>query len=108
MADILQFSELAPQQIVFDGDKVKLDDLCGKGIVIIGFKFGKSKFNTNVCTEIQFYYQEDTEQKHYVCFSGSKVLEGQLKSIEDRVVTDNIFIPFKTKIEKIKNYYSLT
>lgn len=75
-----------------------INSVVNKEITILGYKIGKSKYkeNTNYIT-VQFEYAD----KRYVFFTGSGVIEEQLRKYEDK-------LPFVTTVQKINRYYTLT
>jgi hypothetical protein len=96
-----QFSEISREESRLEGDKIKLDDILNRDIVIYGFTLAKSSFSKNKTGQyvtVQFAYPEGVKQ---VFFSGSDVLIDQLQ----RYKTD---IPFVAQIKKINKYYTLS
>lgn len=92
-----KFSDFAKDDSAITGDKIKLDNILGKEIVIKGFKVSDSKYNNGRLLTLQF----DLEGKEYIVFTGSSVLMEQSEKYQDE-------IPFATKIEKINKFYSFT
>lgn len=100
------FKELVPQSEVFDGDKIAIEKVIDKPIIIIGFKIKPSKKNNGMCCYINFYFKDDENQTHYVLFTGSAVIKDQLEQVENARKTSS-FMEFETTIKKVTNYYSL-
>lgn len=91
------FSDFAIDDSVMTGDKIKLDNILSKEIIVEGFKVADSKFNDRELLTLQF----KLENKEYIVFTGSSVLIKQVEKYKDE-------IPFITKIEKINRFYSFT
>ena len=105
--EILNYGDLADYKPL-DGEKLKLQDVVGKPIIVTNHRITKSKYSsrgTEYCTTIQFYFEDDETQKMYVIFTGSNVLKDQIASIEDKIVEGQAF---KTVIQTIGNYHSFT
>jgi len=97
-----KFTDFAEERPVLDGPKMKLDDVIGNEIVIIGHRIKKSKYDKNEsgkCLTIQFCFVGDDEKR--VCFTGSDVLIEQFERY-------GIEIPFQTTIKKVDRYYTLS
>lgn len=80
------------------GDKLKIENIVGKEIVIKGHKIGKSKhdYGKNVLT-----MQYELNGVEHITFTGSTVLIDQIEKYKDE-------IPFITKIEKVNKFYAFT
>lgn len=91
------FSEICTDR-PFEGDKIRLDEILNKEILILGFKIkdSKRKEGTKYLT-IQF--RIDNMDK--ISFTGSAVLQEQLEKYKES-------LPFYATIKKIQNYYTLT
>jgi len=72
-----RFSDFAEEE-AFDGDKVKLDEILNKEILVTGYKIKDShqKKDTKYLT---IHFELDGER--YVTFTGSTVLMDQLKNM---------------------------
>jgi hypothetical protein len=68
-----------------------------KEILILGFKSGKSKFKEGGYTTVQF----EMDGARRVLFTGSQVVADQLQKYQAH-------LPFRTVIQKINRYYTLT
>ena len=90
-----RFSDFATGDISLTGDKLKLDDILGKEIIIKGYKLGNSKYNEGQVLTLQF----ELENVEYITFTGSSVLTNQVEKYKEE-------IPFMTKIEKINKFYT--
>lgn len=91
-----KFSDFAVNEHILEGIKISIDDLLDKPITIIQYRLKKSKFKPetncltlqiNLCNEIR------------VIFTGSQVLIDLCERYRD-------YLPFETKIIKIKKYYT--
>jgi len=96
-----KFSDFATDDGVLTGDKLKLDDVLGKEIIVKGYKISDSKYGKNGEDKKVLTLQFELEGINYIIFTGSKVLMDQVEKYKDE-------IPFITKIEKINNFYSFT
>lgn len=92
-----RFSDFATNDTVMTGDKIKLDDILSKEIVIKGFKVADSKYNKSKVLTLQF----ELNEKEYIVFTGSNVLIEQSEKYKDEM-------PFIVKIEKINKFYTFT
>lgn len=92
-----KFSDFA-EDGVFEGDKVKLDDILNKEILITGYKIKDShqKKGTQYLT-IHF----ELDGKQHITFTGSTVLMDQLKRYESH-------LPFLSAIKKINRHYTFS
>lgn len=88
------FSDFS-DEIVLDGDKIKINDILDKPLIILAYRINNSKFDDKECLTIQFELNENK----YVLFTGSVVLKNQIVKYKDK-------IPFKAKISKINKYYT--
>jgi hypothetical protein len=98
-----RFSDFAdPTAGPLDGDKVKIDDVLGKEIILHGFRVKASRYkddNPDYLT-LQFAYQERPDER-FIIFTGSTVLQEQLEKYKDR-------LPFLATIKKVDRFYTLT
>ena len=92
-----KFSDFATGDATLTGNKIKLDDILEKEIVIKGYKVAVSKYNDGQVLTLQF----DLEEKEYILFTGSSVLINQIEKYKDE-------IPFMTKIERINKFYTFS
>jgi len=91
-----KFSDFSDEKI-FDGDKIKINDIINNEIIIIEYKIGSSKYKDKDYLTLQIKYNDEK----FVIFTGSNVLIDQIKKYENK-------IPFITTIRKINKYYSFT
>ena len=92
-----KFSDFAEEEVVFEGEKKKIDDILNKEILVIGYRIGKSKYKDRNYLTLQFENGGDK----YIVFSGSGVLIKQANKYTDKM-------PFYTTIKKVNNYYTMT
>ena len=107
--DIPEFGNLIERKVL-DGDKVRIDDLLNKPIVVCGFQVSTSKYKDKgcgYCIKVQFYELSDTTETRKVFFSGSSVIKDQLEEIKTTLEKQNMPLLFKATVKKVGNYYSL-
>lgn len=90
-----RFSEFAKEHNPLDGDKMKINDLLNKEILVRAFRSKQSKFGGNNCLTIQF----DLDGIRHVTFTGSAVLAEQCAAYAGEM-------PFVAQIKKIDRYYT--
>jgi hypothetical protein len=89
------FSDFAEEEPL-EGNKMKLEDLLNKEVLVIGFKIKDSiqKKNTLYVT-IQFRLGDET----FITFTGSQVIMDQLGKYKEH-------LPFYATVKKINRYYT--
>jgi len=94
-----RFHEFAEESGPLDGDKVRIDDVLNKELIITGYKIKESKYPKSgpKCLTLQVVLDD----KKYVLFTGSVVLLEQMEKYQDH-------LPFIATIQKIDRYYTLT
>lgn len=98
MPEYPQFSDFADESNVFDGDKIKIDEILNKKILVLDFKTKDSKHHRDSqYVTIKF----NVDGVNYILFNGSRVLADQLEKYKDN-------LPFYTVIKKIDKYYTFT
>ena len=90
-----RFSDFATNDAAMTGDKIKIDNILGKEIIVKKYKIGNSRFNDGKLLTLQF----ELDRKEYIVFTGSSVLIEQSEKYKNEM-------PFITKIEKINKFYS--
>ena len=91
-----RFSDFATEDNIMSGDKVKIGDITGKEVEIIGYTVGNSKFEGKKLLTLQI--KLDGENR--VVFTSSSVLIDQSQKYEKEM-------PFLATIEKVNNrFYS--
>ena len=100
--ELPRFSDFA-QDGPLDGDKMSIEKILDKEIVIRNFRIKNSRFkdqNSASCLTLQFSFPG--EDKRYIVFTGSAVIADQM----ERHATGNM--PFVATIRRIGKYFSLT
>lgn len=96
-----RFSDFATDDGVLTGDKLKLEDILGREIIVKGYKVSDSKYGKNGEDKKVLTLQFELGGIDYIVFTGSKVLMDQVEKYKDE-------IPFLTKIEKVNTFYSFS
>ena len=107
--DIPKFSGLVTNKVL-DGDKVRIDDLLNKEIIVCNFQITTSKYKDKgcgYCIKVQFYYADDPTETKRVFFSGSGVIKDQLEEVKAALEKNQQPLLFKATVKKVANYYSL-
>lgn len=92
-----------------DGEKVRVDEILNKEIVVCGFKITASKYKDKgcgYCSKVQFYFVDDTNKTRKVFFSGSGVVKEQLEEAKAALDKTESPLLFKATVKKVGNYYS--
>lgn len=93
-----RFSDFAKSSNIMVGDKIKIDDITGKEIQILGYRVTESKQKIGTeCLTLQIKINDEKR----VVFTSSTILLDQIKTYEDE-------IPFAATIEKVNNYYTFS
>ena len=93
-----KFSDFASEEKPLDGEKISINGILNKEILITGFRSGQSKYKEDSgYMTVQF----EVDGVRHVFFTGSDVLADQLQKYQER-------IPFLTTVRKINRYYTLT
>lgn len=96
------FSDFADATGPLEGEKLKLDDVINKAIVVTGFKVSKSKYQDNGDGQyVTIQFREPDSDELQVLFTGSRVLREQCQAYCDKM-------PFKAVIKRINQYYTFT
>lgn len=106
--DIPKFEDLSEKKTL-DGDKVKIDEILNKEIIVTGYHVSTSKYKDKgcgFCSKVQFRYPNEEEKK--VFFSGSSVIKDQLEDMEKTLSEKNLPFLFQATMKKVGNYYSFT
>ncbi len=97
-----RFSEFAEAGGPLEGEKLKLDDIINKQIIVYDYKVSKSKYQDNGDGQyVTIQIREGEDQPLQVLFTGSKVLREQCEAYSDKM-------PYITTIKKINQYYTFT
>jgi hypothetical protein len=92
-----KFSDFAEEESFLDGEKIKIDEVIDREILVTDYKVKDSKYNDSKCLKLQF----SIDDKKHIIFTGSNVLIDQIEKYKDE-------IPFLTIIKKINKYYTFT
>jgi hypothetical protein len=98
--ELKKFSDFANEIVPLDGDKIKIDDIINKEIIVIGYRVKSSKYGRSSnpdCLTIQFLI----DNKKFIFFTGSSVLLDQINKYKNE-------IPFSTTVKKINRFYTFT
>ena len=95
------FSEFAKEDLPFESEKVRVDSLLNKEIIIVKYKVRSSKYKDKCrnCATVQF--KESEEDSNKVFFTGSEVLIDMLEKYKEE-------LPFIATIRKIDRYYTFS
>ena len=96
-----KFSDFASDEVnALIGDKIKIDEVLGKEIKVVGYKISESKYkrdgNDKVLT-LQFELEDESR----ILFTGSNVLMEQAIKYENEM-------PFLATIMKVNKFYTFT
>lgn len=109
--DIPNFSDYVTQKTL-DGDKLKIEDILDRPIVVTGIRVRDSKYYSKrgsaCCTTLQFYFEDDPMETKHIVFSGSNVIKEQAEEINEQLEEKGLPCIFKTTVKNIGNYHSLT
>lgn len=95
-----RFSDFATTNITITGDKIKIDDVIGKEIEVVGYKIMDSKYNRHGNDKVlTLQFKLDGEEK--ILFTGSKVLMEQVEQYKNEM-------PYLATIQKINKFYTFT
>ena len=95
-----RFSDFASEEGALDGQKVKMESILNKEILILGYRVKDSKYekkNSGICLTIQF----EMDGKKAIVFTGSTVLADQLNRYKDQ-------IPFLGIVLKVDRYFTFS
>jgi len=95
-----RFSDFATTNNAVTGDKIKIEDVLGKEIEVIGYKASSSKF-PKAGNDMVLTLQFNLDGEPRVLFTGSGVLLEQAEKYKDEM-------PFLAKIEKVNKFYTFT
>ena len=94
-----QFKDFSDEKSL-EGEKLKLDDILNKEILIKDFDLKKSAYSKNE-TGLYLTLQFEVEGETNILFTGSDVLIRQLQKYKQQ-------LPFYATLKKIKRYYTLS
>ena len=95
---INKFSDFAEEKPL-DGDKVRINDILGKTVIVLAYQLINSKFDdaNNKCLKLQL--EVDGEKR--ILFTGSQVLQDLIQKYAS-------MIPFETKIIRQNRYLTFS
>ena len=94
-----QFKDFSDEKSL-EGEKLKLDDVLNKEILIKDFDLKKSSYSKNE-TGLYLTLQFELEGEIRILFTGSDVLIRQMQKYKEH-------IPFLATLKKINRYYTLS
>lgn len=94
-----RYSDFAKEKVL-DGDKMRIDDILNREVVILAYSIKDSRYSKNESGK-HLTLQIEINGKKYVIFTGSDVLIDQIEKYDHE-------LPFLATIRKINRYYSLT
>lgn len=96
-----RYNEFAKDHTPLDGEKMKINDILNREILVIGYRVKKSKYGNGNgdgrCLTIQY----ELDGRRYVTFTGSAVLAEQCSVYASEM-------PFVAVMRKIDRYYTFT
>ncbi len=95
-----KFADFAEAPGLLDGDKIRIDDVLNRSVVVLNFTVRESRFGKNRSGNY-LTLQVEVDGERRVLFTGSDVLIDQLTQYGDH-------IPFETMIKKIDKFYTLS
>lgn len=92
------FSDFSQESINLQGEKCHMSDIVNRPIVAKSMRIIDSKLHPGKeCLQLQFYFQDDEEEKLHVVFTTSGVLTRQAKQYAEHM-------PFKTTVRHNKYF----
>ncbi len=92
-----RFSDFADEPPLLDGERLKIEELINREILILGYRVYNNGNNGSKLLTIQFRLGDS---KH-IAFTGSKVLREQIEKYGDE-------IPFLATIKKVDKYFTFS
>ena len=93
-----RFSDFAKNSNAITGEKVKIDDVIGKEIVVTQYKISDSKYKVGTKL-LTLQFTLNTEER--IVFTGSNVLIEQIEKYKTE-------IPFIATIKKVDKFYTFS
>lgn len=100
MSSAKRFADFAQEAAPLDGDKIKIDHVLDKEVLVIGFSIRKSRYEKNRSGKC-LLLQVDMNGEHRLLITGSDVLIEQMEKYGEQ-------IPFLATIKKIDRFYTLS
>ena len=107
--EIIEFAKLVPKTSL-DGDKMAMDLILNKPIIITGYQVSPSKYadkSTKDCVKVQFYLANDVDKVRHVFFTGSNVIKDNLNMAKEAITAKGLDFKFKAVVRKVGNYYCI-
>lgn len=95
-----RFADFAEERRPLDGEKIKIENVLNKEILVTGYRVKRSKFDKNTSGMV-LTLQAEIDGETRVIFTGSDVLIEQLEKYGEQV-------PFLTTIKKIDRFFTLS
>ena len=95
-----RFSDFATEIIAMTGDKVKIEEILGKEIEVIGYKISDSQYKKNGNDKV-LTLQFRLNGAERVVFTGSSVLMDQIERYKDE-------LPFLATVARVNKFYTFT
>lgn len=100
MSQYNKFGDFATEEFQLTGQKVPLDQIINKEIIVKSYRISDSKYaksNSHRCLTVQF----ECDGIEQVFFTGSQVLINQCEKYKDKM-------PFCAVIKKVDRYYTFS
>jgi hypothetical protein len=97
---VKRFSDFAAETNAMTGDKIKIEDVLGKEIEVMGYKVANSKYPKSPDSKV-LTLQFNLDGVSRILFTGSRILLEQCEQYENE-------LPFCAKIEKVNKYYTFS
>jgi len=95
-----KFGDFADEPPLLEGEKLKIEQLINKEILVLGYRIADSKYNGE-SPKKYLTIQLSMEDSKHIVFTGSKVLRDQIEKYSKE-------IPFFATIKKVDKYYTFT
>lgn len=109
--NIPSFKDFKNQRNIIEGDKIKIEEIPNKPIIVTNYEVTDSKHyksGGSRCLKIQFYREDDETKTRKILFTGSSVLIKQIEDAKKELEDKGLSFVFRATITKISNYYSFT
>jgi hypothetical protein len=94
-----KFSDFAESPEILDGEKIRIDDVLNRELVVTGFSVRDSKYSKNKSGKYLTLQVRINDEKRVV-FTGSDVLIDQMTKYGNQV-------PFVAIVKKVDRFYTL-
>lgn len=96
-----RFSDFADEPRILDGDKIRIDKVLNRELVLLAYKITDSKYKQETEQGRCMTLQIELGGERRVIFTASQVLMDQVERHKDR-------LPFLAVIQKVDRFYKLT